>query len=87
MTASTEVLKKHKKRRDRRTHPIFNRYWYRLNSRFFTNDDTVFLNWGYEEDPPMALPLTETDEPDGAPSSCTIAWRPKWTSPANVCSR
>lgn len=64
MTASTEVLNNRKQRKDRRTHPIFNRYWYRLNSRFFTNDDTVFLNWGYEEDPPMALPLKETDESD-----------------------
>ncbi|ORW26183.1 phthiotriol/phenolphthiotriol dimycocerosates methyltransferase [Mycobacterium palustre] len=42
---------------------MFNRYWYRLNSRFFSTDDTVFMNWGYEEDPPMALPLSESDEP------------------------
>jgi fatty-acid O-methyltransferase len=64
MTASTDVLKNRKQQKDRRTHPIVNRYWYRLNSRFFSDDDTVFLNWGYEEDPPMALPLTESDEPN-----------------------
>jgi ubiquinone/menaquinone biosynthesis C-methylase UbiE len=26
--------------------------------------DVAFLNWGYEEDPPMALPLAPSDEPD-----------------------
>jgi fatty-acid O-methyltransferase len=64
MTSSTDVEASRKHRKDRRTHPIFNRYWYRINSRFFTDDDTVFLDWGYEEDPPMALPLTESDEPN-----------------------
>ncbi|WP_343577200.1 phthiotriol/phenolphthiotriol dimycocerosates methyltransferase [Mycobacterium sp.] len=64
MAASTDVLKNRKQRKDRRTHPFFNKYWYRLNSRFFSDNDTVFLNWGYEEDPPMALALTETDEPN-----------------------
>ncbi|HTY35193.1 MAG TPA: class I SAM-dependent methyltransferase, partial [Mycobacterium sp.] len=43
---------------------MFNRYWYRLNSRYFSDDDTVFMNWGYEEYPPMALPLAESDEPN-----------------------
>lgn len=62
--ATSPALKRRKQRKDRRTHPIVNRYWYRLNSRYFSNDDTVFLNWGYEEDPPMALPLTEADEPN-----------------------
>src|SRR6516165_3482462 len=61
MTPPADVLKS---RKDRRAHPIFNKYWYRLSSRFFSNDDLVFLNWGYEEDPPMALPLTEFDEPN-----------------------
>jgi fatty-acid O-methyltransferase len=37
---------------------------YRINSRFVANDDRVFLNWGYDEDPPMALPLAESDEPN-----------------------
>jgi SAM-dependent methyltransferase len=27
-------------------------------------DDVVFFNFGYEEDPPMALPLSESDEPN-----------------------
>ncbi|MGH7107386.1 MAG: phthiotriol/phenolphthiotriol dimycocerosates methyltransferase [Acetobacteraceae bacterium] len=27
-------------------------------------DDVVFLNFGYEEDPPMALPVVASDEPD-----------------------
>ena len=30
----------------------------------FATDDVVFLNIGYEEDPPMALPLAESDEPN-----------------------
>jgi fatty-acid O-methyltransferase len=64
VTLSADTLKSRKQRKDRRAHPIVNRYWYRLNSRFFSNDDKVFLNWGYEEDPPMALPLTESDEPN-----------------------
>ena len=37
---------------------------YRINSRFIADDGRVFLNWGYDEDPPMALPLTESDEPN-----------------------
>lgn len=37
--------------------------FYRLQTRMFDDDDVVFLNIGYEEDPPMALPLTESDEP------------------------
>ncbi|WP_293057581.1 phthiotriol/phenolphthiotriol dimycocerosates methyltransferase [Mycobacterium sp.] len=43
---------------------MINRYWYRINSKYFSDDHTVFLNWGYEEDPPMALPLAESDEPN-----------------------
>ena len=62
MTPSADLLKPRKERKDRRAHPIVNKYWYRLNSRFFSN--AVFLNWGYEEDPPMALPLAASDEPD-----------------------
>jgi len=62
VTPSADLLKPRKERKDRRTHPIVNKYWYRLNSRLFSNDDTVFMNWGYEEDPPLALPLAESDE-------------------------
>lgn len=63
MTSSADFLETRKERKDRRTHPIVNKYWYRLNSRFFSSENTVFLNWGYEEDPPMALSLAESDEP------------------------
>ncbi|OBI58292.1 phthiotriol/phenolphthiotriol dimycocerosates methyltransferase [Mycobacterium sp. E796] len=48
----------------RQAHQIVNRYWYPFHTRFLSNDDRVFMNWGYEEDPPMALPLAESDEPD-----------------------
>ena len=27
-------------------------------------DEMLFINWGYEEDPPMAVPLSASDEPD-----------------------
>ncbi len=33
-------------------------------TRPWDQDDVVFLNWGYEEDPPMGLPLTPSDEPN-----------------------
>ena len=39
------------------------RYWYPFFTRLGGNND-VFLNMGYEEDPPMALPLAASDEPD-----------------------
>ncbi len=40
-------------------------YWFL--SRLLTRDDVLFLNYGYEEDPPMALPLAASDEPDRFP--------------------
>lgn len=43
------------------------KYGYRLLSRLLTRDDVLFLNYGYEEDPPMALPLAASDEPDRYP--------------------
>lgn len=36
-------------------------------SRLLARDDVLFLNYGYEEDPPMALPLAISDEPDRFP--------------------
>jgi ubiquinone/menaquinone biosynthesis C-methylase UbiE len=33
-------------------------------TRLLSGDDWLFLNFGYEEDPPMALPLAASDEPD-----------------------
>ena len=32
-----------------------------------SSDDLVFMNWGYEEDPPMALALEGSDEPNRFP--------------------
>ncbi|OBJ34433.1 phthiotriol/phenolphthiotriol dimycocerosates methyltransferase [Mycobacterium colombiense] len=40
------------------------RYWYPFATRYSSTDDLVFLSWGYEEDPPMALPLAKSDELD-----------------------
>ena len=40
---------------------------YRLLSSLLTRDDVLFLNYGYEEDPPMALQLASSDEPDRFP--------------------
>jgi SAM-dependent methyltransferase len=39
-----------------------NKYWYPFVTRRWDQDDVVFLNWGYEEDPPMGLPLSPEDE-------------------------
>jgi ubiquinone/menaquinone biosynthesis C-methylase UbiE len=61
---STYLPKRRKQQKDPHAHPIINKYLYRFNSRHIANDDTVFFNWGYEEDPPMALPLAESDEPN-----------------------
>ena len=41
-----------------------NKYWYPLITRRWENDDIVFLNWGYEEEPPLGLPLAPEDEPN-----------------------
>ncbi len=43
---------------------ISNRFWYPFVTRRLNDEDVVFLNYGYEEDPPMALPLTPSDEPN-----------------------
>lgn len=42
----------------------FQRLLYRAISRRLGSDDVVFLNYGYEEDPPMGLPLSPSDEPN-----------------------
>jgi fatty-acid O-methyltransferase len=44
---------------------IQKRYYPRLTRR--VADDVLFLNWGYEEDPPMGLPLDAADEPNRYP--------------------
>jgi len=43
------------------------KYGYRFLSRLLIRDDVLFLNYGYEEDPPMVLPLAASDEPDRFP--------------------
>ncbi len=43
---------------------LVSKSFYRIQTRLVAADDVVFLNIGYEEDPPMALPLAESDEPD-----------------------
>jgi ubiquinone/menaquinone biosynthesis C-methylase UbiE len=40
------------------------KYFYRYLTRRFGADDVLFLNWAYEEDPPMGLPLEASDEPN-----------------------
>src|SRR5215469_11411174 len=42
------------------------KYYYPLMTRVLGDDEVVFLNWSYEEDPPMALPLEASDEPNRA---------------------
>jgi ubiquinone/menaquinone biosynthesis C-methylase UbiE len=40
---------------------------YRFFTRLLAKDDVLFLNLGYEEDPPMAVPLAASDEPNRFP--------------------
>ncbi|BBX22523.1 phthiotriol/phenolphthiotriol dimycocerosates methyltransferase [Mycolicibacter terrae] len=40
------------------------KYWYPFMTRRMGHDDVVFLNWGYEEDPPLGLKLEAADETD-----------------------
>jgi SAM-dependent methyltransferase len=42
---------------------LVTKYVLPLGTRQF-GDDVVFFNFGYEEDPPMALPLSASDEPN-----------------------
>jgi SAM-dependent methyltransferase len=45
---------------------VMNNAWYPAVTRRVSRneEDIVFLNWGYEEDPPMDLPLGPSDEPN-----------------------
>jgi ubiquinone/menaquinone biosynthesis C-methylase UbiE len=43
---------------------LVSKSFYSIQTRMFGTDDVVFLNIGYEEDPPMALPLADCDEPN-----------------------
>ncbi len=40
--------------------------YYPLVTRLLGDEGVLFLNWAYEEDPPMALPLAASDEPNRA---------------------
>lgn len=39
-------------------------YGYRILTKFLGDDQAHFLNWGYEEDPPMGIALESVDEID-----------------------
>jgi ubiquinone/menaquinone biosynthesis C-methylase UbiE len=43
---------------------LMNNYWYPFLTRRLDGKDLTCLNYGYEEDPPMALPLAASDEPN-----------------------
>jgi len=43
---------------------FMNSYWYPLLTRKLDAHDVVFLNYGYEEDPPMGIALAASDEPN-----------------------
>ena len=43
----------------------YGKHWYPfLTRRLYADDGFLFLNVGYEEDPPMGLPLVASDEPN-----------------------
>jgi ubiquinone/menaquinone biosynthesis C-methylase UbiE len=46
---------------------LFAKAFYPLATRSFGGDNVPFLNDGYEEDPPMAVPLAASDEPNRFP--------------------
>jgi cytochrome P450/SAM-dependent methyltransferase len=43
---------------------VMSKYWYPFLTRRWNKEDVVFLNFGYEEEPPMGLPLDDSDEPN-----------------------
>jgi hypothetical protein len=43
---------------------LLTKYFFPVVTRQIGADDVVFFNFGYEEDPPMALPLAAFDEPN-----------------------
>lgn len=48
----------------RRFGKLISSYGYRFLTNRLGDEEVHFLNWGYEEDPPMAIPLQTTDEID-----------------------
>jgi SAM-dependent methyltransferase len=43
---------------------FMNKVWYPFLTRRLDAQEVTFLNYGYEEDPPMGLPLDQSDEPN-----------------------
>jgi cytochrome P450/ubiquinone/menaquinone biosynthesis C-methylase UbiE len=41
---------------------VMSKYWYPFLSRRWDAEDVLLINYGYEEEPPMRLPLEPTDE-------------------------
>ena len=42
---------------------FMSKYWYPFLSRRWDAEDVLLMNYGYDEDPPMGLPLDASDEP------------------------
>jgi cytochrome P450/SAM-dependent methyltransferase len=42
---------------------VMSKYWYPYLSRKWNAEDVLLINYGYQEDPPMGLPLEPSDEP------------------------
>ena len=63
------------------------KYFYPYVTRRLGADDVFFFNYGYEQDPPMAVPLAASDKPTGTPASSTIASPPRWNSRESGCWR
>ncbi len=61
---TTSTLKRYSDGALSRLKLTMNKYWYPLITRRWENEDITFLNWGYEEDPPMGLSLDPEDEPN-----------------------
>ena len=66
---------------------MVNKYWYPFVTRRILVDDVLFLNYGYEEDPPMGLPLAASDEPDRFCIQLYHRTATQADSLANRCSR
>lgn len=45
----------------------FSKYYFPLLSRHHHDEDVLFFNFGYDDDPPMAIPLEAADEPNRFP--------------------
>jgi SAM-dependent methyltransferase len=43
---------------------FINKIWYPFLTRRLSGEEVTFLNYGYEDDPPLGLPLDASDEPN-----------------------